>query len=235
MPSPFPARPETANCRTPAITSLYGEQQARREIHPRTADGSGDEFFQHRGRTALLRDSLSPRNACPYQPQDQAVRHRYVALRKEGSPQQGKAEPVAAHPRRGSCCPSPRLTGPKPHLLRRAPRESGVPYACQACGIEAEWNGKPKYCMWIISTGTGWTTERRTFAFSVRIATLRLRHSQVSSKIRRGRSPTAGGAGLRHLTVWVRVPPAPQFNVIRQIRGIHLSRCPECGLAVGPR
>jgi predicted RNA-binding Zn-ribbon protein involved in translation (DUF1610 family) len=32
---------------------------------------------------------------------------------------------------------------PKPHLLRRALRESGVPYACEACGIEAEWNGKP--------------------------------------------------------------------------------------------
>jgi len=27
---------------------------------------------------------------------------------------------------------------PKPHLLRRALRESGVPYACEACGIGAE-------------------------------------------------------------------------------------------------
>jgi predicted RNA-binding Zn-ribbon protein involved in translation (DUF1610 family) len=28
-------------------------------------------------------------------------------------------------------------------VLRRALREGGVPYACEACGIEAEWNGKP--------------------------------------------------------------------------------------------
>jgi predicted RNA-binding Zn-ribbon protein involved in translation (DUF1610 family) len=32
---------------------------------------------------------------------------------------------------------------PKPHLLRRVLRESGVPYACETCGIEAEWNDKP--------------------------------------------------------------------------------------------
>ena len=32
---------------------------------------------------------------------------------------------------------------PKPHLLRRVLRESGVPYTCEACGIGAEWNGKP--------------------------------------------------------------------------------------------
>jgi len=32
---------------------------------------------------------------------------------------------------------------PKPHLLRRVLRESGVPYACKACGIEARWNGEP--------------------------------------------------------------------------------------------
>jgi predicted RNA-binding Zn-ribbon protein involved in translation (DUF1610 family) len=30
-----------------------------------------------------------------------------------------------------------------PHVLRRVLRETGVPYACEACGIEAEWNGKP--------------------------------------------------------------------------------------------
>jgi predicted RNA-binding Zn-ribbon protein involved in translation (DUF1610 family) len=28
-------------------------------------------------------------------------------------------------------------------VLRRALRESGVPYACVKCGIKAEWNGKP--------------------------------------------------------------------------------------------
>ena len=32
---------------------------------------------------------------------------------------------------------------PEPHVLRRVLRETGVPYACEACGIEAEWNGKP--------------------------------------------------------------------------------------------
>src|SRR6516165_2339444 len=31
----------------------------------------------------------------------------------------------------------------KPRILRRALRESGVLYVCQACGIAAEWNGKP--------------------------------------------------------------------------------------------
>lgn len=32
---------------------------------------------------------------------------------------------------------------PKPRILRRALHESGVPYACAVCGIEAEWNGEP--------------------------------------------------------------------------------------------
>jgi acetyl esterase/lipase len=32
---------------------------------------------------------------------------------------------------------------PEPRILRRALRESGVAYACAACGIDAEWNGKP--------------------------------------------------------------------------------------------
>ena len=30
-----------------------------------------------------------------------------------------------------------------PHVLRRVLRETGVPYACEACGIGAEWNGEP--------------------------------------------------------------------------------------------
>jgi predicted RNA-binding Zn-ribbon protein involved in translation (DUF1610 family) len=38
---------------------------------------------------------------------------------------------------------SPGSPRPKPHVLRRALRESGVPYACEACGIEARWNGEP--------------------------------------------------------------------------------------------
>src|SRR5690349_13244241 len=32
---------------------------------------------------------------------------------------------------------------PEAHVLRRVLRETGVPYACEVCGIEAEWNGKP--------------------------------------------------------------------------------------------
>src|SRR5215469_9952545 len=32
---------------------------------------------------------------------------------------------------------------PKPHVLRRALRESGVPYACAVCGMGARWNGEP--------------------------------------------------------------------------------------------
>jgi predicted RNA-binding Zn-ribbon protein involved in translation (DUF1610 family) len=32
---------------------------------------------------------------------------------------------------------------PEAHVLRRVLRETGVSYACEACGIEAEWNGKP--------------------------------------------------------------------------------------------
>jgi hypothetical protein len=31
----------------------------------------------------------------------------------------------------------------EPRILRRALRESGVPYASVACGVEAEWNCKP--------------------------------------------------------------------------------------------
>ena len=32
---------------------------------------------------------------------------------------------------------------PEARVLRRALRESSVPYACVACGVAAEWNGKP--------------------------------------------------------------------------------------------
>src|SRR5215469_11264186 len=38
---------------------------------------------------------------------------------------------------------SPGSPRPKPHVLRRALRESGVPYACEACGVAGEWNGEP--------------------------------------------------------------------------------------------
>jgi len=32
---------------------------------------------------------------------------------------------------------------PEARVLRRTLREIGVPYACEACGIAARWNGKP--------------------------------------------------------------------------------------------
>ena len=38
---------------------------------------------------------------------------------------------------------SPGSRRPKPRMLRRALRESGVPYVCEACGVAAEWNDKP--------------------------------------------------------------------------------------------
>jgi predicted RNA-binding Zn-ribbon protein involved in translation (DUF1610 family) len=39
-------------------------------------------------------------------------------------------------------CP-PGSSRPKGRVLRRALREIGMPYVCDACGIDAEWNGKP--------------------------------------------------------------------------------------------
>ncbi len=50
---------------------------------------------------------------------------------------------AATPPEQALVARAPGSRRPKPHLLRRALRESGVPYACEACGIEAEWNGKP--------------------------------------------------------------------------------------------
>jgi hypothetical protein len=38
---------------------------------------------------------------------------------------------------------SPGSGRPKPRILRRALRESGMSYTCVACGVAAEWNGKP--------------------------------------------------------------------------------------------
>src|SRR6516164_10542927 len=105
MPFSFPE-----NCPTLTIMSRHGEQQARGEIHPRTAHRGGGEFSQYRRCAALLRDSPGRRHSRPYQPQDQAARHRYVALRKEGGPERRKAEPMEAHSRAGSCCPGSRLT-----------------------------------------------------------------------------------------------------------------------------
>jgi predicted RNA-binding Zn-ribbon protein involved in translation (DUF1610 family) len=59
------------------------------------------------------------------------------------APNRGKPSPwrLAAH--QVLVVRPPGSWRPKPSLLRRALREIGVLYACQACGIKAEWNGKP--------------------------------------------------------------------------------------------
>jgi predicted RNA-binding Zn-ribbon protein involved in translation (DUF1610 family) len=46
-------------------------------------------------------------------------------------------------PERVLVVPSSGSGRPKPHVLRRALRESGVLYACHVCGIKAVWNGRP--------------------------------------------------------------------------------------------
>src|ERR1700751_1344648 len=38
---------------------------------------------------------------------------------------------------------SPDSPRPKARVLRRALCEAGMPYVCEACGMGAEWNGKP--------------------------------------------------------------------------------------------
>ena len=75
-------------------------------------------------------------------PQAQAVRHRHIAF-QEGSPEQGKPSAWRLTPEQALVARAPGSRRPKAHLLRCALREGGVPYACEACCLEAEWNGKP--------------------------------------------------------------------------------------------
>jgi len=49
------------------------------------------------------------------------------------------------------------------------------------CGNDHRHGGsqQSKFCPWITSTETGWTTGRKIFDFSARTVTRKLRHSQV--------------------------------------------------------
>src|SRR5215469_13520017 len=62
---------------------------------------------------------------------------------KRVAPNRGKPCAWRLTPEHVLAVRSPGSSRPKPHVLRRALRETGVPYACEACGIEAKWNGKP--------------------------------------------------------------------------------------------
>jgi predicted RNA-binding Zn-ribbon protein involved in translation (DUF1610 family) len=59
------------------------------------------------------------------------------------APNKGKPSPWRLTPEQALVARAPGSRRPKAHLLRRALREGGVPYTCEACGLEAEWNGKP--------------------------------------------------------------------------------------------
>src|SRR5262252_4724079 len=108
---------------------------------------------------------------------------------KRVAPNRGKPSAWRLTPEHVLVIRPPGSARPEARVLRRALHESGVPYTCVACGVAAEWNGKPIVLHVDHVNGTGWTTGRRTFAFSVRIATRRLRHSRVDWQTRRGRSP----------------------------------------------
>ena len=142
MPFSFPAHSETDNCPTPAIMSAHAVQIPR-EIHPGTADRSGSEFDQHRRRAALLTDSLVPGGTHAHI--SRRLKHFGVDTShfKRVAPNRGKPSAwrlTSEHVLVVRPLGSPR---PKPRVLRRALRESGVPYACVACGVAAEWNGQP--------------------------------------------------------------------------------------------
>jgi hypothetical protein len=59
------------------------------------------------------------------------------------APNKGKPSAWRLTPEQALVARAPGSRRPKPHLLRRVLRESGVRYACETCGIQAEWNGKP--------------------------------------------------------------------------------------------
>jgi len=50
---------------------------------------------------------------------------------------------VAAHPRTRFGRAPARLTTAEAAHFGRVLRESGMPYACEACGVAGEWNGGP--------------------------------------------------------------------------------------------
>jgi predicted RNA-binding Zn-ribbon protein involved in translation (DUF1610 family) len=62
---------------------------------------------------------------------------------KRVAPNRGKPSAWRLTPEQVLVLRPPGSPRPKPHVLRRALREIGVPYVCGVCGIEAEWNDKP--------------------------------------------------------------------------------------------
>jgi hypothetical protein len=62
---------------------------------------------------------------------------------KRVAPNRGKPSAWRLSPEQVLVVRPPGSQRPKPHVLRRALREIGVPYACGSCGIKAEWNDKP--------------------------------------------------------------------------------------------
>jgi len=102
------------------------------------------------------------------------------------APNRGKPSPWRLAAEQVLVVRSPGSRRPKPSLLRRALRESGVLYACQACGIKAEWNGKP-IVLHVDHVNGDWLDNRKeTSAFFVRTVTRKPQRSRVSSKIRKG-------------------------------------------------
>jgi predicted RNA-binding Zn-ribbon protein involved in translation (DUF1610 family) len=62
---------------------------------------------------------------------------------KRVAPNRGKPSAWRLTPEHVLVVRSPGSTRPEARVLRRVLRECGVPYACEACGIEGQWNGKP--------------------------------------------------------------------------------------------
>ena len=174
----FMACPRRGNCPTPAITSVHGKQKVPREIHPRTAHRSSGELHQHRRRAALLTDSLVRRHPRSYRPQAQAVRHRLFAF-QAGSPEQGKAVRLASCPRARPSCAAARLTTATAARPAPGAARERVPYVCEACGIEAEWNGGP-IILHVDHINGDWLDNRKqNLRFLCPTVTRRLRHSRV--------------------------------------------------------
>jgi len=62
---------------------------------------------------------------------------------KRVAPNRGKPFAWRLTPEHVLVVRSPGSTRPEARVLRRVLRECGVPYTCEACGIEGQWNGKP--------------------------------------------------------------------------------------------
>ena len=62
---------------------------------------------------------------------------------KRVAPNRGKPCALRLTPEHVLVVRPPGSRRPEARVLRRVLRESGVAYACEACGVEAEWNGEP--------------------------------------------------------------------------------------------